>query len=151
MSKQPFSPTHALVESALWPDGPRCPRCPDSRRFVRDKSRDGSWHRCLSCYVCTSATAGTFLRGVQTPTPVALAAFAMVEADPDVKPRAISTALGVTHTVAKNMTKLWKANRDTVDGRRLAALFPEAAAAPVAALDNDSVLLHPSHPLHGLL
>lgn len=145
MTKNLFTSADARIESALWPDGPRCPRCPDSRRFVRDKSRDGRWHRCLSCYVCTSAAAGTFLHGVRTPLPLVLQAFEMVEREPGVKPRVVATAVGVTHTVAKNMITLWAANRETQDGRRLATLF----AAP--AEPDDQHLLHPSHPLHGLL
>lgn len=144
MTKQPFTPADERVESVLWPDGPRCPRCPDSRRFVRDKSRDGRWHRCLSCYVCASSTAGTFLHGVRTPLHIVLRGFEIIENEPAITISALARALHTTPTISKNLLLLWKANRATPVGRRLATLFDTIPPAKVP-------LLHPSHPLHGLL
>lgn len=160
MSKNTLTPAELAVEALLWPDGPRCPRCPDSRRFVRDKSRDGSWHRCLSCYVCASATAGTFLHGLRTPLPVAVEAFKLIEARPDITAAEISRTLATTYTVARNLQRLWKEHRLTDTARKLmgattlgespARVVPAPAARKVVAAEP-SALLHPSHPLHGLL
>jgi hypothetical protein len=138
-----------LVERAWWPDGPRCPRCPDSRRFSRAGGRQSlRWQRCLSCYTCTSVTAGSFLRRTRAPIASVLFVFACLERDPDLPLRSLGKKLSLAYPTLLSLRRLWKANRATPQG---VALRRELSRLRVPVEKPAPKLLQPSHPLHGLL
>lgn len=145
MNTRTLAEAIAVVEAALWPDGPRCPRCPDSRRFERMKSRDGRWHRCLSCYTGASATAGSFLHKVRSPLPLVLCLIEARITNPKVYATVLAAEVGLHVTPARNILKLWDTHKGTREGRRLHAALTGAAPEPKPQL------LQPGHPMHGLL
>lgn len=147
MHTMSFNTAVSIVEAAFWPDGPRCPRCPKSRRFVRVLSRNGRWHRCLSCYTATSATANTFLHKVRSPLNKVLCLIALRIASPKAYVATLAAEVGLSVIPARNILRLWKAHKSTPKGKRL---FDEL----ISHMDTNPVppqFIEPSHPLHGLL
>lgn len=160
MKPMSFQSAVAIVEAAFWPDGPTCPRCPTANRFVRVASRNGRWHRCLSCYTCSSATAGSFLHKVRSPLNKVLCLIALRIASPNTYVSVLAAKADLPALSARSLLRVWDANKDTPDGQRLeAALFdfymPAKVAKPKVAKPAKVVaaphLIDPSHPMHGLL